>query len=198
MKKLIKNYMRAYKGLYSNYKKITRSCTERLEGYSVRCTRLTTALIMICALLGASCKSSQQTVRELQQTDSVMHVKRVEQRTEAIPMSEVKMEVTKSQLDSLPVGVAITQKSGQATATLRKDKAGTIIVISTCDSLQQIIYLQEEELVRIRDRLQKSEEVTPCTPTLLERFWIGCGKLLLTLLSLYLIYIAIRIILKTV
>ena len=82
-------------------------------------------------------------------------------------------------LRRLPQGAVYSEKPGQApvTASRKNDK---IVITASCDSLQNLCYQYEEELVRIRDQLQKEQtkKEPVIVPFLSKCKWTAFGFLL--------------------
>lgn len=75
-----------------------------------------------------------------------------------IPKSELTLKIPVPELLSLPPGASYHGKSGQAGVDV-KTEGDTLVVTSTCDSLQRLVLWYEEELTRIRSRTQENVEI---------------------------------------
>lgn len=75
-----------------------------------------------------------------------------------IPKSELTLKIPVPELLSLPPGASYHGKSGQAGVDV-KTEGDTLLVTSTCDSLQRLVLWYEEELTRIRSRTQENVEI---------------------------------------
>lgn len=84
-------------------------------------------------------------------------------------------------LRKLPEGAAYTKKSGQATLALRL-KGDSIQGIATCDSLQQLVYEQEELLRQAHDRLEQKEIIKKAPEFTLKCYLTGLVTGFMTLL----------------
>ena len=74
-----------------------------------------------------------------------------------IPKSALTLEIPVSDLLSLPAGASWHGRSGQAGVDVGT-RGDTLVVTSTCDSLQRLVLWYEEELERIRgDTVSVSE-----------------------------------------
>ena len=62
------------------------------------------------------------------------------------------MELPIDSLRKLPEDAVYEKKEGKASV-----KDGTLLVSASCDSLQALVYSQQEALVRIRDTLEQYE-----------------------------------------
>lgn len=81
-------------------------------------------------------------------------------------------------LRRLPEGAVYSDRQGQATVTASR-KDDNILVSASCDSLQNLCYRQEEELVRVRDRLREEQiKKEPAAITFWQRLkWCSTGVL---------------------
>ena len=66
------------------------------------------------------------------------------------------MEIPIDSLRRLPEEAFYEKKEGKATVKAGV-KDGTLLVSASCDSLQALVYSQQEALVRIRDTLEQYE-----------------------------------------
>ena len=66
------------------------------------------------------------------------------------------MEIPIDSLRKLPEDAVYEKKEGKATVKASV-KDGTLLVSASCDSLQALVYSQQEALVRIRDTLEQYE-----------------------------------------
>lgn len=74
-----------------------------------------------------------------------------------IPASAVKLTVPADKLKALPEGAVYSGKNGQAGLRIGSDSDGNIVAEASCDSLQRMVLLYQEELNRIRGESQKKE-----------------------------------------
>ncbi|WP_289004686.1 hypothetical protein [uncultured Parabacteroides sp.] len=125
------------------------------------------SLFPFVILLLTSCSVGKQTGSYRQQTDSLRQISRLSIQTGKVPESRAALAVPVGTLNELPAGSAFIQKSGQATAEIRF-RQDTLFVTATCDSLQTLVYLYEEQLERLSAQTQeKKKETTWQLPTLL-------------------------------
>lgn len=66
-----------------------------------------------------------------------------------LPASALTLEISVPDLLSLPAGASWHGKNGQAGVDVTS-RGDTLVVTSTCDSLQRLVLWYEEELTRIR------------------------------------------------
>ncbi len=105
------------------------------------------------------------------------------------------LTVPRDSLASLPKGASFQGKRGQASVKVSLDEDDNVVVESYCDSIQQRCILLEDELVRIRDALQRQQEQSSssvtATLTFWQRLWIHVGQVLtgvaLTILIIFLL-----------
>ena len=71
-----------------------------------------------------------------------------------IPASAVMLTIPADSLRKLPDGAVYRGKSGQANLTVGTDGKGNLVSEASCDSLQQLVRLYEQELTRIRSETQ--------------------------------------------
>lgn len=74
-----------------------------------------------------------------------------------IPPSVLTLKIPVPDLLALPPGASYRKKSGQAGVDVRAN-GDTLVVTSTCDSLQRLVLWYEEELTRIRSETAGSWE----------------------------------------
>lgn len=76
-------------------------------------------------------------------------------------MSEVRLTLKVDSLRSLPEGAQYAARSGRAGVSVSKGReAGEVVVVASCDSLQRLVWLYEEELSRMRDETTGEETAT--------------------------------------
>lgn len=102
------------------------------------------------------------------------------------------MDLPMPRLAVLPEGAGYSVRSGQATASVTRGRGDSLIVTATCDSLERQVMLLTEELTRIRNETGETVEEPPPEvvrePTGWQWFQIWAGRLLLTALSLIIVY----------
>lgn len=76
-----------------------------------------------------------------------------------LPASALTLEIPVPDLLSLPAGASWHGKNGQAGVDVRS-RGDTLVVTSTCDSLQRLVLWYEEELARIRGDTASVSEVS--------------------------------------
>lgn len=74
-----------------------------------------------------------------------------------IPKSELTLKISVPELLSLPPGASYHGKNGQAGVDVRTE-GDSLVVTSSCDSLQRLVLWYEEELTRIRSRTHENTE----------------------------------------
>ncbi|MFR9004147.1 hypothetical protein [Parabacteroides goldsteinii] len=119
------------------------------------CTKLLSVAIMIAALSAFSCRSTKGT-STIEGADSLRWDKKVSVTLATIPSSLARMEIPIDSLRKLPEDAVYEKKEGKATVKASV-KDGTLLVSASCDSLQALVYSQQEALVRIRDTLEQYE-----------------------------------------
>lgn len=113
--------------------------------------------IMLLALLALSCRSTKvNTSAHL--TDSLAWNRKVSVTLATIRPSLAELTIPADSLRNLPSGAGYTAKSGQAGLKVTYQD-GNIHAVATCDSLQQQVFMLEEELHQARDRLEQSETI---------------------------------------
>lgn len=113
--------------------------------------------LMLFALLALSCKSTKVNT-SVRHTDSLALNRKVSVTLATIPSSLAELTIPEDSLRSLPPNAAYTAKSGQAGLKLTYQD-GNIHAVATCDSLQQQVFMLEEELHQARDRLEQQETI---------------------------------------
>lgn len=108
----------------------------------------TVAGIMMTALSLAGCASSRKTMATKEEwsarkDSTVMELLRVT--AEPVPLSEVSLTLKRDSLLELPPGASYSAKSGRARVEVRAEP-GTIVVTSSCDSLQRIVEYYERKI----------------------------------------------------
>lgn len=94
------------------------------------------------------------------------------------------MTATPENLQKLPAGSGYHKKDGQANLTVTKDEEGNIYIEASCDSLQRVITMYEEENLRLSRLLEeKVTEPPPCKPTGWQWFWIRFGQMTLIVVA---------------
>lgn len=139
---------------------------------------------MILALLSPGCKVIKQT-SDRQTVDSLRYSEKLTATPATIPMSKALLMIRTDDLRKLPPGAAYVNKSGQATASVQL-KNDTLYVSATCDSLQQLVWHYEQELVRIRNDTEHLE--TQSQPAESPFKWYLYGVLTGILLSIIIKY----------
>lgn len=119
------------------------------------CTKLLSVAIMTAALSAFSCRSTKGT-STIEGADSLRWDKKVSVTLATIPSSLARMEIPIDSLRKLPEDAVYEKKEGKATVKAGV-KDGTLLVSASCDSLQALVYSQQEALVRIRDTLEQYE-----------------------------------------
>ena len=139
---------------------------------------LCVASIIVIALLATSCKSTEK-ISNISATDSLTWNRNFSVTLATIPSSLANLTIPMDSLRRLPEGAVYSDRQGQATVTASR-KDDNIHVSASCDSLQNVCYRQEEELVRIRDRLREEQiKKEPATITFWQRFkWCSTGVLI--------------------
>ena len=75
-----------------------------------------------------------------------------------VPMSEVKLTIPTDSLIALPTAAEYRAKSGQATATVKRD-GDTIVVYATCDSLQRMCEFYERNAAIYQEKYDVLEDL---------------------------------------
>lgn len=115
------------------------------------------ASIILSALLVTSCKTTKKNT-SIHVLDSLAWNRKVSVTLATIPTSLAELTIPEDSLRSLPPGAGYTAKSGQAGLSLTY-RDGNIHAVATCDSLQQQVFILEEELHQARDRLEQQETI---------------------------------------
>ncbi|WP_288149381.1 hypothetical protein [Bacteroides acidifaciens] len=136
------------------------------------------ANIIILALCATSCRNIEQ-ISSINAIDSLTWNKKVSASLVIIPPSLAELTIPMDSLRRLPQGAVYSEKQGQATVTASR-KNDKIVITASCDSLQNLCYQYEEELVRIRDQLQKEQtkKEPVIVPFLSKCKWTAFGFLL--------------------
>lgn len=113
--------------------------------------------IILSALLVTSCRTTKENT-SMSLRDSLEWNRKVSVTLATIPSSLAELTIPEDSLRSLPPHAAYTAKSGQAGLKLTYQN-GNVHAVATCDSLQQQVFMLEEELHQARDRLQQQETV---------------------------------------
>ena len=129
-----------------------------------------TVLLVLCVF---SCRSTK-TISNTSETDSLSIRRKVTVMHEIIPQSIAQLQIPMENLHSLPPLSGYRAEQGQAKLDV-KMKGDTLYITATCDSLQFLVYQQEEELTRIRDQLIQSEVEKKAAITLIDL--ITCGAI---------------------
>lgn len=139
---------------------------------------LCVASITIIVLLGISCRSTEK-ISNTSVIDSLTWNKKFSASLVITPPSLAQLTIPMDSLRRLPQGAVYTEKQGQATVTASR-KDDKLVVTASCDSLQNLCYQYEEELVRIRDQLQKEQtkKEPVIVPFLSKCKWTAFGFLL--------------------
>ena len=74
---------------------------------------------------------------------------------EGIPASTLTLEIPVPELLALPAGASYNKKNERVGVNV-ETRGDTLVVTSTCDSLQRLVLWYEEELTRIRDETVKN------------------------------------------
>lgn len=115
---------------------------------------------MLFVLLALSCKTTKVNT-SARLTDSLAWNRKVSVTLATIRPSLAELTIPADSLRSLPPDAAYTAKSGQAGLELTY-RDGNIHAVASCDSLQQQVFLLEEELHQARDRLEQQQaEIKP-------------------------------------
>ena len=99
------------------------------------------------------------------------------------------MTVSLAQLKTLPLGMKVSERSGQATVTAERLNDSVYVVSATCDSLERLVISLYEEIERINS-IALAEEKPPEVikePTGFQWFQIWIGRIAVALLILILI-----------
>lgn len=111
-----------------------------------------TLLFPACASLThnrTTTAASQATATQTHtQTDTATHRRHTLLRSLPVPASQARLTLPLDPIRQLPPEASYTQKTGQATATLRFHH-DTLYIYATCDSLQTLLYAYEEEISRL-------------------------------------------------
>ncbi|WP_289160473.1 hypothetical protein [uncultured Parabacteroides sp.] len=139
---------------------------------------LCVASITIIVLLVISCRSTEK-ISNTSVIDSLTWNKKFSASLVIIPPSLAELTIPMDSLRRLPQGAVYSEKQGQATVTASR-KNDKIVITASCDSLQNLCYQYEEELVRIRDQLQKEQtkKEPVIVPFLSKCKWTAFGFLL--------------------
>lgn len=81
-------------------------------------------------------------------------------------------------LQQLPAGTGYHKKDGQANLTVIKDGQGNIFIEASCDSLQRVVTMYEEESARLHRLLEEKETLSVYRPTGWQWFWIRLGQII--------------------
>lgn len=127
--------------------------------------------IILSVLLATSCRTTKENT-SLHLADSLAWNRKVSVTLATIRPSLAELTIPMDSLRKLPEGAAYTKKSGQATLTLQL-QGDSIHGIATCDSLQQSVFLLEEELHQARDRLKQSQTERKPAPNPLKPYLYG-------------------------
>lgn len=113
------------------------------------------ASIMMIVLPVTGCRSTRQ-VTAISASDSLTWKRKASVTLATMPASLAELTIPMDSLRKLPAGGSYTAKSGQAGLRLSYQD-GNIHAAASCDSLQRLTYILEEELRRTRDQLEQSE-----------------------------------------
>jgi hypothetical protein len=93
----------------------------------------------------------------------------------------VTLTIPNDSLSRLPKGACFQGQEGRAKVKVSRNDDNDIVVESTCDSLERRCVYLEDELVRIRNALQRQEDQSSsatAAPTPWQQFWIHVGQVL--------------------
>lgn len=118
------------------------------------------AFTVLIALSFTSCASSRKQTRvlagkEIAATGDSTRSARRGLVMEGIPASTLTLEIPVPELLALPAGASYNKKSERVGVNV-ETRGDTLVVTSTCDSLQRLVLWYEEELTRIRDETVKN------------------------------------------
>lgn len=158
---------------------------------------ITLALMLLLALFSWSCRSSKQEttqeIKELAQlTDSVSRLEKITTKAWVAPASSATLKLDIKQLADLPNGAFYQSKQDNATASAKKADDGTLEITANCDSLTLLVDNLEIEVYRLQKENStlvtklKHKEVIALSGW--QKFQIWCGRILLGLLIVYIIY----------
>lgn len=118
-----------------------------------------TVLVALCFMSCASSRNQTVTNRETSLAASMDSAGKYRHGLlmTGIPPSELTLKIPVPDLKALPPGASYRKKSGQAGVDVRAD-GDTLVVTSTCDSLQRLVLWYEEELTRIRNETSREKE----------------------------------------
>lgn len=159
------------------------------------------ALTLLLALFSWSCRSSKtETKSEIresaQDTDSVSL--RVTKTTKAVttPQATAKLNIDPDALRNLPQGAKFENKQGNATATATIAPDGTLEITANCDSLTLLVDELTKEVYRYKSSnkalVTKLSEKESMELSGWQNFQIWCGRILIGLFIVYIIYKKIK------
>lgn len=112
------------------------------------------------------------------------------------PQATAKLNIDPKLLANLPKGAKYESKQGNATATAKLADDGTIEITANCDSLTLLIDELTTEVYRYKEsnkalvtKLSKKETIELSG---WQNFQIWCGRILLSLIIVYIIYKKIK------
>ena len=153
---------------------------------------------MTTVLCLTGCASTRKTTEETTRTEVVRmtadslrsEVRLV--RTEAVPKSEVRLEIPADSLMKLPPQASYSGESGQANVSVSRDR-DVITVYASCDSLQLLVEYYERTSSLWRERYEKMaglyEEEIKLRSNPVKTFFCGFGAGILLSVSAIIIII---------
>lgn len=136
--------------------------------------------LMLFALLVLSCRTTKVNT-SARLTDNLTWNRKVSAALATVPHSLAELTVPMDSLRSLPPGASYRAKSGQAGLNIGY-KDGNVLASASCDSLQQLVYILEEELHQARDRLEQKETIKEAPEFTLKCYLTGVLTGILTVL----------------
>jgi hypothetical protein len=140
------------------------------------------ANIMILVLPVTSCRSTKQNT-SISRAGSLQWQRKVSVCPVQIPAEIAQLRVPVDSLRNLPEGAVYTNRSGRATVRAEM-KGDTILITAGCDSLRQVIYNLEEELVTTRAELVQKEKTISDSRSKYFIYGLLTGALLVTIILL--------------
>lgn len=112
------------------------------------------------------------------------------------PQATAKLNIDPQQLAGLPKGAKFENKQGNATATATVGDDGTLEITANCDSLTLLIDELTTEVYRYKESnkalVTKLSEKKTIELSGWQNFQIWCGRILLILIIVYIIYKSIK------
>lgn len=137
--------------------------------------------IILLVILFIGCRTVK-TVEQSQEKrkDSISYVERVKIDTLKIPGEKIQIE--------LPCDELKPQSSAQGRAKVKAEPKGNgYVVVLTCDSIEKLVISKDRDIYRLKELLKDSNKKETLELTFMQTFWIGAGKLFISLLLLFII-----------